>query len=210
MRTRLILLTVLVTGAIILLTPATALAAMIATLSSTHARSGDSVLLLTDDQKGKWIYEGLSSEDRQPIYLSPTAQNPADACGGAGSQMVGRLQWRGNAAGVSFIVPNLPLADYWLFMETNGQCWRVAGLVGRLAEPLVLSIGTTPADNQDLAKRWTVDSLPPPKQSTPTALPLRQTSPQASLGFALAGGSVLLLIALLALALRLRARSSGS
>ena len=208
MRTRLILLIVLVDAAIVLLTPTTALAAMFATLSSTHARSGDSVLLLTDDQKGKWTYEGLSSENGQPIYLSPTTSDPVTACGGPKSQMVGRLQWRGNAAGVSFIVPNLAQADYWLFMETNGQCWRVAGLVGRLAEPLVLSIGTTPADNQDLAKRWTVDSLPTPKQSTPTALPLKHTSPQASLWFGLAGGSVLLLIALLVLALRLRARSS--
>jgi hypothetical protein len=176
MRKRLICLAVLVAAAIVLVTPTTALAAMIATLSSTHAQPGDSVLLLTDDQNGSWTYEGLSSENRQPIYLSPTTSDPATACGSPTSQMVGRLQWRGNAAGVSFIVPNLPAADYWLFMETNGQCWRVAGLLGRLAAPLVLSIGTTPADNQDVAKHWTVTSLPLPKQSATAPPGLKQTS----------------------------------
>lgn len=201
MRTRLILLTVLVIGAIILVTPATALAAMMATLSSTHARSGDSVLLLTDDQKGKWTYEGLSSENGQPIYLSPTARNPADACGGAGTQMVGRLQWRGNAAGVSFIVPNLPQADYWLFMETNGQCWRIGQAVGRLAEPIVLSIGTIPADNQDIAKSWTVDSLPATKRS---ASPAPASSGVALRWLGIAGSGVLLLLAAGLLVLRMR------
>jgi hypothetical protein len=200
MRWRLIFVAVLVVAVILALTPIGALAAMIATLSSTHARPGDSVLLLTDDQKGTWTYEGLSSENRQPIYLSPTTSAPAAACGSLTSQMVGSLHWRGNAAGVTFIVPNIPLGDYWLFMETRGQCWRIGGLVGRLAGPLVLSIGTVPADNQDLAKRWTVNSLVPPKRSDPQS--------SATPWLAIIGGSALLLIALLVVALRLRERSS--
>jgi hypothetical protein len=205
MRNRLIFVAVLVDVAIVLLSPTTALAAMIATLSSTHARPGDSVLLLTDDQKGTWRYEGLSSEYRQPIYLAPITGKPADACGGAGSQMVGQLQWRGNAAGVTFIVPNLPLADYWLFMETNGQCWRVGAMVGRLAQPLVLSIGTTPAENQDVVKRWTVDSLPSPK-------PVPQTTSSSSTPqplFAIIGGIFMLTVLVIGLRRqRFRARSS--
>jgi hypothetical protein len=203
MRKRLICLAVLVAAAIVLVTPTTALAAMIATLSSTHARPGDSVLLLTDDQNGTWTYEGLSSENRQPIYLAPITGKPADACGGAGSLMVGRLQWRGNAAGVSFIVPNLPAADYWLFMETNGQCWRVAGLLGRLAEPLVLSIGTNPADNQDVAKHWTVTSLPLPKQSATAPPGLKQTS-SGPPWLAIAVGGLLVFVAAITVARRAR------
>jgi hypothetical protein len=203
MRKRLIWLAVLVAAAIVLVTPTTALAAMIATLSSTHAQPGDSVLLLTDDQNGSWTYEGLSSENRQPIYLSPTTSDPATACGSRTSQMVGRLEWRGNSAGVSFIVPNLPAAEYWLFMETNGQCWRVAGLVGRLAEPLVLSIGTTPADNQDVAKHWTVASLPLPKQSATAPPGLKQTS-SGPPWLAIAGGCLLVLVAAVTVARRAR------
>jgi hypothetical protein len=87
-------------------------------------------------------------------------------------------------------------------METNGQCWRVAGLVGRLAAPLVLSIGTTPADNQHIAKRWTVNSLVPPKRSDPKS--------SATPWLAIIGGSALLMIALLVLALRLRNPSRGT
>jgi hypothetical protein len=203
MRKRLICLAVLVAAAIVLVTPTTALAAMIATLSSTYAQPGDSVLLLTDDQKGSWTYEGLSSENRQPIYLSPTTSDPATACGSPTSQMVGRLQWRGNSAGVSFIVPNLQAADYWLFMETNGQCWRVAGLVGRLAAPLVLSIGTTPADNQDVAKHWTVASLPLPKQSATISPGLKQTSAGPP-WLAIAAGGLLVFVAAVAVARRAR------
>jgi hypothetical protein len=198
MRKRLIFLAVLVAAALVLLTPMSALAAMNATLSSTHARPGDSVLLLTDDLKGTWQYEGLSTENRQPIHLAPITGSWADACGGAGSQMVGRLQWRGNAAGVTFIVPNLPLADYWLFMETNSQCWRVGGVVGRLSEPLVLSVGTIPAENQDVAKRWTVDSLPPPKQSLATPKPLAEHSSPVKTWIGVAGVLVLVAVALIA------------
>jgi hypothetical protein len=196
-------LAVLVAAAIVLVTPTTALAAMIATLSSTHARPGDSVLLLTDDQKGTWTYEGLSSENRQPIYLSPTTSEPGTACGAPTSSMVGRLQWRGNAAGLAFVIPNLPLADYWLFMETHGQCWRVAGPIGRLVEPLVLSIGTTPADNQDIAKRWTVDSLRAPKQSSTAPPGLRQAS-SGPPWLAIAVGGLLVFVAAVAVARRAR------
>jgi hypothetical protein len=195
---RLICLAVLVDAAIILLTPTTALAAMHATLSSTHARPGDSVLLLTDDHNGTWTYDGLSSENQQPIYLAPTTGDWANACGGAGSQMVGRLHWRGNAAGVSFIIPSLPLTDYWLFMETQGQCWRIVGLVGELAGPLVLSIGTVSADNQELAGRWTVDSLPVPKR--PATAPPGLAPPW----LAIAVGGLLVFVAAVALARRAR------
>lgn len=194
MRWTLIFLVVLV---IVLVTPITALAAMNATLSSSHARPGDSVLLLTDDHNGKWRYEGLSAENQQPIYLAPTTGSWADACGGPGSQMVGTLQWRGNAAGLAFMVPRLPPADYWVFMKTHEQCWRVAGALGQLSAPLVLSVGNSPAENQDLATRWTVDSLPiPPKRSV--------SHPATVPWLALAGGGVLLLLALSTLALHLR------
>jgi len=119
--------------------------------------------------------------------------------------MVGRLEWRGNAAGVSFIVPNLPLVDYWLFMETHGQCWRVAGLVGRVPAPLVLSIGAMPADNQEAAKHWTVESLPLPIQSPQTNTSSNSPTPF----FAIIGGIFMLTILILGLRLqRLRAQSS--
>jgi len=124
-------------------TPIMAFAAMDATLSSSHARPGDSVLLLTDDHNGTWNYDGLSSEGHQQIYLASTTGNPAEACGGPNSQMVGRLEWRRNAGGVVFVVPNLPFADYWLFMETSGQCRRIAGGSGASHAILVLSIGNT-------------------------------------------------------------------
>jgi len=184
--------------AVVVLTPISALAAMDATLSSTHARPGDFVLLLTDDHKGTWHYDGLSAESNQAIYLAATTSDAAQACTGPGSQTVGRLQWRGNAAGLTFQVPSLPPADYWLFMETHAQCWRVAGQTGGLHSPLILTIGTVPADNEDVAKRWTVDSLPVPKRSVPQPSPV----PQASPWLPIAGG-VLGFLALLVLAVGL-------
>jgi hypothetical protein len=163
-------------------TPQTALAAMAATISSDHARPGDSLLLLTDDFSGSWNYDGLSEENHQKIFLAPTSTVNGDACGGAGTQSVGRLEWRGNAAGLAFVAPNLPVGDYWLFMQTNGACWRLAGETGASFAVLVLSIGSISADNQDVAAQWTVDSLPalpgskpqPPRISTPPrpAVPL--------------------------------------
>ena len=150
------------TAAIALATPINALAAMDATLSSSHARPGDTVLLLTDDHGGTGNYQGLAAENHQPIYLAPTTGDFAQACGGPASQAVGRLEWRGNAGGVAFVVPTLQLADYWLFMETSSQCWRIGSTTGIL----VLSVGNTPADNQDAAARWTADSLGPPPSPT--------------------------------------------
>ncbi len=163
-------------------TPLTAFAAMDAMLSSSHARPGDSVLLLTDDHKGTWNYKLLSSEGYQQIYLAPTTGNPAEACGGPNSQMVGSLEWRRNAGGVVFVVPNLPVADYWLFMETSGQCWRIVGGSGASHAILVLSIGNTPADNQEAARLWTVDSLalspgPVPQQLRTSTSPSLSTLP---------------------------------
>jgi hypothetical protein len=182
--------------ALVLLTPSGALAAMDATLSSTHARPGDSVLLLTEDYKGTWTYDGLSAENHQSIYLAPTTGAWADACGDVGSQRIGRLQWRGNTAGLSFVVPSLPLADYWLFMETSGQCWRIAGQQGGAHQPLVLSLGSTPADNQNVAAAWTIDSLPLPKQSTSQPAPASSSSGSTTPWLVLIGGTALLLLAL--------------
>jgi hypothetical protein len=171
MRKALIFVAVLVGTAMILLTPTSALAAMLATLSSTHGRPGDWVLLLSDDDQGRATYAGLSEENHQPIFLAPTTSDPAAACGGPNSQPVGMLQWRGEAAGLAFVIPNRPLADYWLFMATGGECWRL-GVDG---EPLILTIGTSSAENQEVAKHWTVDSLPQPQQSaskpSPSATP---------------------------------------
>lgn len=153
---------VVLAAAMALSSAISALAAMDAMLSSSHARPGDAVLLLTDDHGGSGNYQGLASENHQPIYLAPTTGDLAHGCGGPGSQPVGRLEWRGNAGGLLFIVPSLPVADYWLFMLTSNQCWRIGATIGIL----VLSIGTSPADNQDAAARWTSDSLGPPTGST--------------------------------------------
>jgi MYXO-CTERM domain-containing protein len=193
----------------VLLNAVNALAAMDATLSSSHARPGDSVLLLTEDHKGTWTYDLLSSENHQGIYLSPTTGDWGDACGAAGSQMVGRLQWRGNAGGLAFIVPSLPPANYWLFMETSGQCWRVGG-VTQTNGPLVLSIGNTAADNQDVATRWTVDSLPAPKQGVahPSSAPSSSSSTPTP-WFSIIGAGALALLAYAAWRWRRRLLKSG-
>jgi hypothetical protein len=198
MRSRLIFVAVLAVGAIVLLSPISAVAAMDATLSSTHARPGDSVLFLTDDHSGRGRYGGLSAEDQQPIYLIPrTSEFNATACDGPSSWMIGKLQWRANAAGLAFVVPQLPLADYWLFMKTQGQCWRVGGQTGGSHGPLILTVGTTPADNQDVARRWTVDSLATPK-------PLAEHSSPGRTWLGIAG--VLLLVAIVFVASRFRQR----
>jgi hypothetical protein len=137
--------------------PIDAFAAMDATLSSGHARSGDTVLLLTDDHGGTGNYQGLAAENHQPIYLAPTTGDFAQSCGGPSSRQVGQLDWRGNGGGLAFVTPSLATGDYWLFMKTSGQCWRIGGTSGIL----VLSIGTIPADNQDAAARWRPDALAP-------------------------------------------------
>jgi hypothetical protein len=163
MRRKLILKVVLGATAMLLLTPVTAVAAMDATLSSAHARPGDSVLLLTDDHNGAGNYGSLASENHQSIYLASTtaAGNwSADGCTGAGYQMVGQLQWRGNAGGLALSVPSVPPGDYWLFMKTHEQCWRIGGSNQGDHGPLVLSVGNTPADNQDVATRWTPSPAP--------------------------------------------------
>lgn len=203
MRRVLIFVALLLDAAMLLLTPMSALAAMDATLSSSHARPGDHVLLLTEDYRGTWNYDGLSAESHQAIYLAATTSDPAQACSGPGTQMVGRLQWRGNAAGLSFIVPTVAFADYWVFMNTHQQCWRIGYQPGGLHQPLILTVGTSPADNQDVAKRWTAESLLPPKRAVP------QSSSTPMLAITIS--SVLLLVALSLLALqlnRIRKRSS--
>jgi hypothetical protein len=145
----------------VLMTSVTAYAAMDATLSSTQARPGDWILLLTDDHNGTWDYQGLSAEGGQPLYLAPVS---GDFAAGCGSPSVARLEWRGNRAGVAFLVPNLPLGDYYIFMETSSQCWRLAGFVAGTRGPLVLSIGNVIAANQTVAAGWTVNSLAPTTQ----------------------------------------------
>ena len=203
-RVRLVAVVILVTVSV-LATPLTAFAAMDATLSSDHARPGDFVLLLTDDHKGTWNYELLSTGGHQPIYLAPTTGNRAQACGGPGSQLVGMLQWRGNAGGAHFVVPDLPNGDYWLFMQPDGQCWRVAGGAGPSHGPLVLSVGTIPADNQDVAASWTVDSLAPSAQ--PTLEQQRTLLPHSASGIfwaGIAGGCALVLLTIVVAWLKLR------
>src|SRR2546423_40266 len=138
--------------AMVLETAAPAFAAMDATLSSDHGRPGDAVLLMSDDHNGRGTYWGLSTENHQSIFLAPIGADPAKGCSGPDGRMLGHLEWRGNAGGVSFLVPSLPFGDYWFFMLTSGQCWRIAGIIGtgRTAshQILVLSVGSVPADNQ--------------------------------------------------------------
>jgi hypothetical protein len=142
-------------------------AAMDATLSSAHARPGDAVLLLTDDHRGTWDYSGLAAENHQLIYLYPVSDSfPASACGEARSRLVGALSWRDNTGGVAFSVPDLPEGPYWLFMQTVGQCWRIAGTTMNGQAPLLLLIGTTPAENQKAAKQWGLGSVAPSPRSS--------------------------------------------
>jgi hypothetical protein len=171
-----------IAAAATLMGTATAYAAMDATLSSDHGRPGDWVLLLTDDNNGIAIYNDLSTEGNQPIFLAPTAGEFTAGCGGAGSKMVGRLTWRGNRAGVAFRVPSLSLGTYYVFMETHAQCWRVAGMVSGAHGPLVLAIGNTSAENQDGAATWSADSLGPPLQVQPSQPPRQQAAASASMG----------------------------
>jgi hypothetical protein len=148
------------------MTAVPAYAAMDATLSSNHARPGDWILLLSDDHGSSWNYDDLSSEDREPIYLTPVAVGTdfSAACGGSGGLQIGRFAWRRNHAGLAFVVPDLPLGDYYVFMKTRGQCWRVAGTVNGAHGPLVLTIGDVSADNQTTAAAWAPDSLGPTAQ----------------------------------------------
>lgn len=193
-----------------LATPVTAFAAMDATLSSSHARPGDIVFLLTDDHTGTWNYTLASSEDYQPIYLAPTRGNPTEACGGPSSKLLGRLEWRGNAGEVVFIVPSLPSGDYSLFMETADQCWRIGGGTGAGHGPLVLSIGILPADNQDAAARWTADSLapsPPPVTRQPRTRPTGSSSLMPWLG--IVGGCAVVLLVVWAAWSKARATKPG-
>jgi hypothetical protein len=165
----------------LLISSVTAYAAMYATLSSDHARPGDWVLLLTDDDKGRATYGILSAEGNQPIYLAPVSDDPAAGCGGVGSNMVGRLAWRGNRGGVAFQAPSLPGRSYYLFMNTQFQCWRI-GPVSASYGPLVLAIGSIPAVNQDVAANWSVDSLGPPQQHQPSQAPRQEAVASASVG----------------------------
>jgi hypothetical protein len=162
----------------VLMTAIAAYAAMDATLSSNHGRPGDRILLLTDDHGSSWNYDDLSSEGRQPLYLAPVAVGTdfSAACGGSGSQSVGRFEWRRNRAGVAFPIPNLPQGDYYLFMKTRGQCWRIAGTVEGARGALVLTIGNVSADNQAAAAAWTPGSLGPPAQQ-PAQPPSRGPAP---------------------------------
>ena len=162
---------VVLASAAVLGMPVTAFAAMEAILSSDHARPGDTILLLTNDHSGSWDYGGLAQENHQEIYVAPaTSTGQTEGCGGAGSRLIGMLAWRGNAGGLSFAAPNLPTGDYWLFMLTGGQCWRIGGDSPGSSGILVLSIGPTPADNQDAASMWTVEALTPsPRPIIPTS-----------------------------------------
>jgi hypothetical protein len=195
----------------VLATPITAFAAMDATLSSGHARPGDMVLLLTDDHNRSASYQGLATENHQPIYLAPTAVDFMQACDGPASQPVGRLEWRGNAGGVVFVVPSLPFADYWLFMKTSGQCWRIASTTGASREVLVLTIGSTPADNQDVAGRWTVDSLAPsPGPVSQQSRTSPTSGPPALMWLGLVGVCAVVLLAIFVVIWKVRAREQVS
>jgi hypothetical protein len=151
-----------VAGVAVLITSTNSFAAMDATLSSDHARPNDWVLLLTDDNNGRSIYQDLSSEGPQPIYLASVTDDFSAACGGP---VVARLAWRGNRGGVAFRVPGLQFGSYFLFMQTHGQCWRIGGTVAGIHGPLVLTIGGVPADNEDVAANWKIDSLGPPSRA---------------------------------------------
>jgi hypothetical protein len=159
----------------VVMTSTNAYAAMDATLSSDHARPSDWVLLLTDDHNGRSAYQDLSSEGIQPIYLASVTGDFSAACGGP---VVARLAWRGNRGGVAFRVPGLQFGSYFLFMQTHGQCWRIGGMVAGTHNPLVLTIGAVAAENQDVAMKWSVESLGPPQHPRPQApvpLPLLPT-----------------------------------
>ncbi len=182
----------------LLMSSVTAYAAMYATLSSDHARPGDWVLLLTDDDKGRATYGILSAEGNQPIYLALVSNDPAAGCGGVGSNMVGRLAWRGNRGGVAFQAPSLPARSYYLFMNTQSQCWRI-GPASASYGPLVLAIGSISAVNQDVAANWSVDSLGPPQQQ-PSLRPTQQVAPSAPLGQRILIAGAILIVAVLVLA----------
>jgi hypothetical protein len=197
-RLRRVVTAAVVAGVVAVISSVTVYAAMDATLSSDHGRVGDWVLLLTDDHSGTWNYEGLSSEGNQLIYLASVSGDPAAGCGGTGTETIGHLAWRQNRAGLAFQVPSLQVGTYNLFMATRGQCWRIAGLVAGTRGPLVLTIGTVAAQNQNVAMNWSVESLGPaqhPRSQAPVPLPL----------FPIIVGAIFV-VALLAAAVLLRRR----
>jgi len=145
-----------------------AFAAMDATLSSDHARPGDKLLLLTADHNGTWNYESLASENQQSIYLASVTASPRKHAVDRAVQSLDASSGEATQEASGSLYPAFPLAEYWVFMETFGQCWRIAEPKGRTNDVIVLTIGSTPADNQEAAAAWTLDSLPRP---SPPALP---------------------------------------
>jgi hypothetical protein len=163
------------------------------------------LLLLTDDDNGKANYNSLSSEGNQPVYIEPIKSDPATGCTESAASLVGRLAWRGNRGGLAFRAPSVPLGSYYLFMETQSQCWRIGGTVAGIHGPLVLSIGATAAEHQDIASSWSVDSLGSPQQQGSQPLAGQAGSPQL-LGVLLAMVGAVVLATVVALAWWLRHR----
>lgn len=143
---RVLLALVLATGTV-LISPNSVLAAMDAQLSSSYGRVGDEIRLTTDDNGGRADYSGLSSIGPEPIYLYPAGLDPPSGQCGAGSAVqVGILTWSHGQGTLAFHIPPVAFGNYFLLMQVENQCWRVAGqLPSHVHGPLILSVGDIPA-----------------------------------------------------------------
>jgi hypothetical protein len=130
---------------------APALAAIDATLSTTAARPGESVVLASDDHGHPYAYGDLAASGPESVYLvsasdldKEIARYGFQRCPAPEQHYLGKLTWVGDSGTLSFKVPNVSSGDYYfelLVPYSSPQCWRVGGGSG----PLVLAVRATTA-----------------------------------------------------------------
>jgi len=163
----------LTTAAVMALSPLVADAAVDATLSSDHARPRDHLLLLTDNHGGAWDYSALILQGPHDVFMAPTTSDPGVDCGGPDSIAIGQLVWRGSKGGVAFDAPLVTSGDYWFFLLTDHECWRIGTPDRKASRIMTLRIGTDSAIHQDLAASWARrPNSQVPRQAYPAPVPI--------------------------------------
>lgn len=132
-------------GAILLsaLLPLPAFAAVAAKLSPSSASPGSRVVLTTVDVGNGSAYKAtLARQKGQAVFLIATTRYRETSCGDPDSYLVGHLTWKGDVGVVTFTLPTMPYGSYYVFIQVDSQCWRVAE--GNRDVPLVLTVTDEP------------------------------------------------------------------